>query len=297
MSEQLSIFSPPAPGSFRFYLGTHHPNWLSISQVPLFVSRRTLMQYATMQPPRGSRPPPPLPRASAPWALDSGGFTELQMFGEWRISSVEYVRVVRRFNEEIGRLEWAAPQDWMCEPIVINGGVVKARVRGGAIVFAGTKLSVAEHQRRTIDNFLQLRDLAPEIPWAPVIQGWAVADYWRHVDDYGRAGVDLATEAVVGVGSVCRRQATTTAYLIFSSLADAGLRLHGFGVKSAGLNLFANRLTSADSLAWSDYWKRRPPLAGHDKPGPGRPRGHRNCANCLEAAHLSLESMLTGLPS
>lgn len=47
----------------KFYLGTHQPHWLAderFTEVPLFVSRRTLARYATM------------PRAVAPWSLDSG---------------------------------------------------------------------------------------------------------------------------------------------------------------------------------------------------------------------------------
>jgi hypothetical protein len=62
---------------------------------------------------------------------------------------------------------WAAPQDWMCEPIVINGGTA------GGQRFAGTHLSVAEHQRRTVANYAQLRDLAPDLPIIPVVQGWS----------------------------------------------------------------------------------------------------------------------------
>jgi hypothetical protein len=61
------------------------------------------------------------PRARAPWALDSGGFTELKDHGRWRITAAEYVAEVRRYAEAIGRLEWAAPLDWMCEPWVIFG--------------------------------------------------------------------------------------------------------------------------------------------------------------------------------
>jgi hypothetical protein len=53
-----------------FFLGTHQPNWLTLG-VPLFVSDRRLRRYRT------------LPRAAAPWALDSGGFTELSQYGTW----------------------------------------------------------------------------------------------------------------------------------------------------------------------------------------------------------------------
>lgn len=277
---QLDLLDISRPAVPRFYLGTHMPSWLGKASVPLFVSRRTL------------EPMKKLPRASGRWALDSGGFTELQMHGEWRLTPAEYVALVRRFSDEIGTPDFAAPQDMMCEPLVLKGGVVKARVRGGEIRFAGTGLSVEEHQRRTIDNLIELRMRAPEIPWAPVLQGWRVTDYWSHVDDYAARGINLADEKVVGVGSVCRRQGTSAAALIFSTLAAGGLRLHGFGVKVDGLKRFGHLIASADSLAWSDFWKRRPPLPGHDKPGAGRRFGHKNCANCREAAEISYAELI-----
>jgi hypothetical protein len=90
------------------------------------------------------------------------------MFGEWRTSPSQYVAAVRRYRDQIGNLMWAAPQDWMCEPIVINGGKV------GRLTFVGTGLSVAEHQRRTVANLLELRQLAPDLPFIPVLQGYAI---------------------------------------------------------------------------------------------------------------------------
>lgn len=66
---------------FRFYLGTHHPHWLGRVNVPLFISRRQLVKRKS------------LPRASAPWALDSGGFTELKDFGCWTIDARTYAAV------------------------------------------------------------------------------------------------------------------------------------------------------------------------------------------------------------
>jgi hypothetical protein len=79
-------------------------------------------------------------------------------------------------------------------------------------------------------------------------------------------------EPLVGVGSVCRRQATGEIEVIVHSLASIGLRLHGFGVKAGGLVRYADCLVSADSLAWSFEARRAAPLAGCR---------HANCANCL----------------
>src|SRR5690349_1560064 len=245
-------------------LGTHQPGWLAKAGVPLFVSDVRLRVYKT------------LPRAAAPWAVDSGGFSEIQKYGQWTVTPAEYVARLRRYRDEVGHLMWCAPQDWMCEPIIINGGVA------GGQRFAGTGLSVAEHQRRTVTNYVQLRDMAPDLPIIPVVQGWTRDDYLRCVDLYSSlARVDLTAMPLVGLGSVCRRQGTAEAVDIIDALHRVGVtRIHGFGFKILGLRQLAGRrhgLHMADSLAWSDTARklRRPALPGCT---------HANCANCLPYA-------------
>ena len=209
----------------RFYLGVHRPGWLAESDVRLFVARQAFGKMVR------------LPRAKTPWALDSGGFTELNLHGRWTRTPREYVADVRRLRDEVGSLEWAAPQDWMCEPFVTSK----------------TGKSVEEHQRLTVENFLELKSIAPELPIAPVLQGWHPSTYIECAEMYQRAGVDLAKEAVVGVGSVCRRQSGNSLAYIAMRLCDLELtNLHGFGLKKLGLkSIFGEVFRSADSLAWS----------------------------------------------
>lgn len=234
------------------YLGTHEPSWLSKAGVPLFISHRRLSRL------RGA-----LPVAAAPWALDSGGFSELSMFGAWRTSAAEYVAAVARYDTEIGRLDFAAPMDWMSEPDMV----------------AKTGLSVIEHQRRTVSNYIDLvarwsTVSDSEVPFQPVIQGYAIGDYLRCMDMYADAGVDLGAVPVVGVGSVCRRQHTDEIRAVFEAILerDAELPVHGFGVKILGLREYGNLLTTADSMAWSYNARRNPPRAGCT---------HQSCSNCL----------------
>lgn len=242
----------------RFYLGTHMPHWLGQLDVPLFVSDRTLRKRRTV------------PVARGEWALDSGGFTELKDYGSWDRgpSPRQYAERVRRYGEEIGGLVWAAPQDWMCEPLMIDGGWA------GGQRFAGTHLSVAEHQRRTVENFLELRRIAADLPFMPVLQGWTAEDYLRCVDLYADAGVELAEYPTVGLGSVCRRNATSEIIALVQTLARAGLRLHGFGVKTTGVAEYAPDLVSADSMAWSYAGRRED----------GCTPSHKNEANCQRYA-------------
>lgn len=211
-----------------FFLGAD-VGWLAHAGYPLMVSHGRLRRAVT------------LPRAIAPWVCDSRGFTELSQHGRWTITPQQYVTGLRRYRDEIGRLRWASPQDWMCEPWIT----------------AKTGLTVVEHQRRTIANLIELRALAPDLPIIPVIQGWELADYLRCLDMYAAAGVDLHAEPVVGLGSVCRRQGTGQIDAIVSILAATGLRLHGFGVKTEGLASYGPLLASADSFAWSFGGRRR----------------------------------------
>lgn len=234
-----------------FYLGTHRPAWLEQTGVPLFVSRRTLAARRR------------LPRALGRWAMDSGGFSELSMHGKWTIGSTPYAAEVRRSVSEIGGLDWAAIQDWMCEPWIL----------------AKTGLDIAEHQARTVQSYEDLLAAAPDLPWAPVLQGWQREDYLRHLDLYLRRGHDLRSAPIVGLGSVCRRQATSEAAQLVRELSGLGLRLHGFGLKQGAFARGAHhQLVSADSLAWSFAARRR-----SGKCPAGRAK---NCANCL---HYALE--------
>lgn len=231
-----------------FYLGTHKAHWLKLVDVPLFLSHRTLRTIKS------------LPRALAPWALDSGGFSELSLYGEWQTTPKEYVKAVKRYHDAIGLLQFASIQDWMCEDFMLKK----------------TGKTMLDHQTLTIDSFLELSCLAPGLPWLPVIQGFALADYARHVQMYMARGIDLSTFDRVGIGSVCRREGTKEAESIIRLLTrDYKLKLHGFGFKLNGLKAVGHLLASADSMAWSINARLTTPIAGHT---------HKTCANCLEFA-------------
>jgi len=245
------------------YTGTHLPAWLWSGQADfhLFVSHRRLAGYKRLRP------------ACVQWALDSGGFSELSLFGGWRTSPQRYAAAVARYDEQIGRLEWAAPQDWMCEPQI----TVK------------TGLTVAGHQARTVANFVELTGLwagfsDSDSPFMPVLQA-APGDadgYLACAQLYEDAGVHLADFPVVGVGTVCRIQDTALIGRVARALQPLDLALHWFGVKLSGLpgiwppDEASDSLTSFDSMAWSYDARRAAPLPGCE--------GHKNCANCPAAA-------------
>lgn len=248
------------------YLGVHRPTWLTIDGPPLMVSLRTLPKHKGY-------------RSAVPWFVDSGGFTELQMHGRWRTTAEQHAERCMDVMERFGNVAWLSPQDWMCEPAVINGGTFKD------ITFVGTGLSVREHQERTVDNYLELIDISEDMPWVPVLQGWTVEDYHRHVDMYLACGVDLRDNHLVGVGSVCRRESMPEAIDIMRTLHARGLLLHGFGFKQEGIAACWPYLESADSMAWSYNAKEEGRKYGRSC---GRPNGRggavKSCANCRHYA-------------
>lgn len=232
-----------------FYLGTHETSWLSRLSVPLFISDRRLRLRRS------------LPVAVGPWALDSGGFTELSTHGSWDYGPTpqQYASRVQVYQEEIGHLDWVAPQDWMCEPWIT----------------AKTGLTVTEHQARTVGNLIDLRSIDPSLPIIPVLQGWRLAEYTDCINRYERSGILLGKEPLVGLGSVCRRQATGEIAELVAHISNLGLNLHGFGVKTSGLSTYGYYLVSADSMAWSYRARKNPPLPGHT---------HQSCSNCAPFA-------------
>lgn len=246
-----------------FYLGIHQPHWLSQTSVPLFVSRRRLHDRKS------------LPRALGRWALDSGAFTEIKDHGRWTVSPQRYADEVRWIRDSVGKMDWAAIQDWMCERDMI----------------AKTGKTVVDHQALTTQSYLDLVRIAPDVPWIPVLQGQRKDDYLDHLEQYARAGVDLTSHDTVGLGSVCRRQATDEVAAIVRALVANGLSLHGFGMKAQGLAKVALLLKSSDSLAWSFTARRLQ--------RPGLPQcvggGHKNCANCLPFALAWRERLLAAL--
>lgn len=194
-----------------FYLGTHQVDHLERAGVPLFVSHRRLAGRKT------------LPRAIAEYAVDSGAYTELLLHGRWTVSPQQYCAAIRRYDAEIGRVAWAAPQDWCVESNVLTA----------------TGLSVEDHQRLTVENFLELQQCwgDRDQPWMPVLQGYSVDEYKRCWEMYAKAGVDLKDFPLVGVGSVCRRQATSEIDAVVAALLrlDPGLPRTPSGPRAAVL--------------------------------------------------------------
>lgn len=177
-----------------------------------------------------------MPLGVGEWIMDSGAFTELSMHGRYRKSVEDYAKSIHRWSHD-KTLTAVVAQDYMCERFILDK----------------TGLTIDEHQRRTIGRYVQLRALVGFTHVMPVLQGYAVADYTRHIQMYG----DLLPHGhYVGVGSVCKRNVDIDAIqdiLTAIKFSRPDLKLHGFGLKTTALTSRVVRgcLHSADSMAWS----------------------------------------------
>jgi hypothetical protein len=253
----------------KFWLGISMVAKLPLVRVPMCVSYGQLRKRKAI----------PIP--GAPVFLDSRGFTEIKQHGRYTFSPATYAAFVRRLRNEWGeKLAHCSIMDWMCE----------------AEMLAKTGLTIAEHQKRTVQSYLDLRGLEPELPWVPVLQGYSLDDYHNCADLYEEQGIDLAALPLVGIGSVCRRQGMEEAAGIIKTLYGRGLKnLHGFGFKVTGLvskgMRLAKYLKSSDSMSWS---KRARSAWQHDKKKMcGDAESHKGaCNNCLTWALAWRENLV-----
>lgn len=214
--------------NFRFYVGLHQP-----SDAKHF--GRCMVSYNRLRERKSGF-------QVGEWMMDSGAFTEISTHGSYRDGPEAYAAAVARWSS-CGQLVAAVSQDWMCEPFIL----------------AKTGLTVAEHQRLTIERYDVIRALVPaHIHVLPVLQGYLPEQYAAHVAAYGER---LRPGMWVGVGSVCKRNGSPremAAVLRAIKQVRPDLRLHGFGAKTTALESHEVRglLATADSMAWS-YQARR----------------------------------------
>jgi hypothetical protein len=170
------------------------------------------------------------------WIMDSGAFTTIFKHGGYPEPVAAYAAQIKRWAGD-GALLAAVAQDYMCEPAML----------------AKTGLTIADHQRLTIERYDALLAEDPGVFIMPVLQGYAPQDYVAHVREYGAR---LTPGLWVGVGSVCKRNGSPEAIAaVLSAIKRVrpDLRLHGFGIKTISLKSLRVRelLESADSMAWS----------------------------------------------
>ncbi len=206
----------------RFFVGLHMPN-VAGNFESSFISVNRLRDRKSFFPVKD-------------WIMDSGAFSTILKHGHYPDSPKVYADHIRRFKD-CGNLLAAVAQDYMCE----------------ADMLARTGLTVADHQRLTIERYDALLAEDTGVYIMPVLQGYSPSEYLSHIRQYGDR---LKPGMWVGVGSVCKRNGNPFAiWRVLDTIKDArpDLRLHGFGLKKTSLKspIIRDLLYSADSMAWS----------------------------------------------
>lgn len=202
------------------------------------------------------------------YALDSAGFVAVKMWqskgpqkGMAGIFPWTYEQYVE-FASEAGA-SWYSQPDLCCEPeIARNQEEIDCRVNATATLLEGVLRVVFAWQcelAKTCSPTTVANMLSPPVP---VLQGWSVSDYLRSLDlmqaVWERWDPWFAPPALIGIGSVCRRDLHHPQHGLFAILAalDGKLpknsKVHLFGVKGAALSelKMLDWVNSTDSMAY-----------------------------------------------
>jgi hypothetical protein len=172
-------------------------------------------------------------------ALDSAGFTASVAYPDYRWTLDQYLDLVASRP-----WRWAACPDYCVEPQIAADAAVR-RLRIDA--------TITNHYRTTA----AARKRGITVPILPVLQGWYAQEYVECARSmFGDMGSNWP--ALIGIGSVCRRQlhgpaGVLTIMRALDEVMPEGVAVHLFGVKSgalAALAPLANRVASIDSMSW-----------------------------------------------
>lgn len=169
--------------------------------------------------------------------LDSAGFVAMKRYGGYAWSVDDYFRLASAFPfRRIASLDYCTEHE-----------------------IAGDREEVLDRISRTIranrDCRERARDLGLADRFMPVLQGRMPSDYERCAEGLWWS---MQPGAVVGVGSMCRREVAGPNGLVavvahLDRILPAGVRLHIFGAKGAALPWlkdFDGRVASIDSQAY-----------------------------------------------
>jgi hypothetical protein len=168
--------------------------------------------------------------------LDSAGFVAARKYGGFPWTVDNYLDLCAS-----APWTWFAAMDWCVEPeIAADNGTVLDRISG--TVRLNIQCINGARERGIVDRLV------------PVIQGWEVHHYLRCLD---RMAGFLDGFSLLGVGSMCRRpvEGQTGILQVVDALdraLPAGVQLHLFGLKSAGMEEVRDhpRIASVDSQAY-----------------------------------------------
>lgn len=216
------------------------------------------------------------------WILDSGGYTQLLLNGKYTFTIDDYIKIIT-----LQEPDYYVSMDWMCEPWMMEK----------------TGKNIKHHLRKTIENHTKIKEIYDgNSKLMGVIQGYRKEDYLKCIDDLKAYGL---IERYMGIGTLCRRQATEEAMEIISLIKSnlpSWVKLHGFGIKTLAFKKkqVLDMLYSADSHSWS-FEGRRLCRRIVNEDGDCECDGEKcfskakNCANCgryMKHWTLKIENMI-----
>jgi hypothetical protein len=202
------------------------------------------------------------------FALDSAGYTAMKLWqakgrqrgiaGVFPWTYEEYVELA-----SLSGAAWVSQPDLCCEPdIAADQKAIDYRVDATATLLEGfLRVVYAWQDKLSMTCSADVVRNMVRIP-VPVLQGWSVDDYLRSLDlmmaVWKRWEPWLAPPALIGLGSVCRRELMDRKHGLYAILAGLeghlppGARLHLFGVKGPCLSEIKmyNWIASADSMGF-----------------------------------------------
>ena len=167
--------------------------------------------------------------------IDSGGFTAAKRWGSYPWTHQQYVDWIRATSRDV-ILDFCAVMDYACEPNVDRS------------ILATNK----DRIKATIKNEMELKRIAPDLPWLPVLQGDNLLE--RAYDLDRRCKLGALPAGYAGLGSVCGRGAGGAKSVVkFYADQLPGVRYHGFGMHIQALDDDAvyNAIRSWDSYSWN----------------------------------------------
>jgi len=206
-------------------------------------------------------------------ALDSGGFTAMKLWqskgAQGGIGNV-FPWTFAQYVELASLLpcSWWSQPDMCCEPeLASSQDEIDFRVNATATLLEGTLRYVWTWQNELAKSCAASVIANMIKPPVPVLQGWTAGDYLRSLDlmlkVWSRWEPYLAPPALIGIGSVCRRDLLDSKhglYAILEALEGAlpkGSKVHLFGVKGMAIARIKMLpwVASLDSMAY-DYGAR-----------------------------------------
>lgn len=170
--------------------------------------------------------------------LDSGGFTCLNLYGDYPWSREQYLELIREIQPDL-----AAIMDYPCEPDIR---------RGDKFV---TNLDRIEATLANTEGLLK-QNISPQTTILPVIQGYTTEEYQYCIKEMSKRGL---FRDYMAVGSMCRRwnpknlRETLTAITKAIKEIAPTTKLHWFGLKITALKdpECYRGIFSFDTQAWS----------------------------------------------